>query len=135
MPAAKSKVAESNGSTAKSSTSGTATPVSTGDKKDTSDNLTSLAAGKPDKKVYDAEQERIKLEIDALQVKLVSCSYTTELFYQVDTKRSRLYEIKSLLQQSPTRVMTDGLPYVQSWTVSVTSNLTTRLRGAKFWTR
>ena len=79
MPAAKSKVAGSNGSTAKgntSSTSGTATPASTVDKKDTSDHLVSLTAGKPDKKVYDAEQDRIKSEIDALQVKLVSCSCT-----------------------------------------------------------
>jgi len=70
MPAAKSQVVESNGSTAKGNTSGTATPVSTVDKKDTSDHLASLAAGKPDKKLYDAEQDRIKLEIDALQVKL-----------------------------------------------------------------
>jgi hypothetical protein len=35
------------------------------------DTLAAGAAGKPDKKVYDAEQESIKLEIDALQVKLV----------------------------------------------------------------
>jgi hypothetical protein len=88
MPAAKSKVAESNGSTVKgnaSSTSGTTTPVSMVDKKDTSDHLASLAAGKPDKKVYDAEQDRIKSEIDALQVKLVSRS-SVELFSQADTK-------------------------------------------------
>ncbi|KAF8222177.1 hypothetical protein L208DRAFT_617497 [Tricholoma matsutake] len=73
MPAAKSKVAESNGSAAKgnaSSASGTATPVSTAEKKDTSDHLASLPLGKPDKKLYDAEQDKIKSEIDALQVKL-----------------------------------------------------------------
>ena len=32
-------------------------------------------SGKPEKGVYDAEQERIKTEIDALQVKLVSDSF------------------------------------------------------------
>lgn len=88
MPAAKSKVAESNGSAAKgnaSSASGTATPVSTAEKKDTSDHLASLPLGKPDKKLYDAEQDKIKSEIDALQVKLVSCS-STELFPGPDTE-------------------------------------------------
>ncbi|KAJ7682795.1 hypothetical protein DFH06DRAFT_972163 [Mycena polygramma] len=48
------------------STNGTTTPVSTADKKDTSD----VAAGRPDKKVFDAEQDKIKTSIDALQVKL-----------------------------------------------------------------
>jgi len=54
------------------STNGTTTPVSTVDKKDTSDDTTSDATqvGRPDKKVFDAEQDKIKASIDALQVKL-----------------------------------------------------------------
>ncbi len=35
------------------------------------DTLDPSSTSKPDKKVYDAEQERIKNEIDALQAKLV----------------------------------------------------------------
>ncbi|KAK7049513.1 multicopy suppressor of BFA (Brefeldin A) [Paramarasmius palmivorus] len=73
MPAApKSKAA--NGSSAKaktpSSTNGTTTPVSTApsEKKATLD--VTPAVGRPDKNAYDAEQQRIKSEIDALQVKL-----------------------------------------------------------------
>jgi hypothetical protein len=86
MPAAKSKVAEFNGSAAKGnpSTSGTTTPVSTSEKKDTLDHLASHATGKPDKKAYDAEQDRIKSEIDALQVKLVS--YPIAELFSADTE-------------------------------------------------
>lgn len=52
------------------STNGTTTPV---DKKDTSEALAALlgGGGKPDKKLYDAEQDRIKAEIDAVNVTLV----------------------------------------------------------------
>ena len=74
MPAAKSKAAPSANGAAKAKTassSGTATPVSTADKKDVSDALATFAGGKPDKKAYDAEQDKIKVEIDALQIKLV----------------------------------------------------------------
>ncbi|KAG5724339.1 hypothetical protein E4T56_gene16034 [Termitomyces sp. T112] len=76
MPVAKTKAASATNNTApkgKSSAanSGTSTPVSTTDKKETTaEVLTKLAGGKPDKKAYDAEQERLKKEIDALQVKL-----------------------------------------------------------------
>ncbi|GLB33817.1 putative nuclear segregation protein Bfr1 [Lyophyllum shimeji] len=74
MPAAKSKAAPaSNGAAPRgkaSSNSGTSTPVSTTDKKDTSDASATFSTGKPDKKAYDVEQETIKKEIDALQVKL-----------------------------------------------------------------
>ncbi|KAF7352784.1 Nuclear segregation protein bfr1 [Mycena venus] len=68
--APKSKPAPANGAAAKGtapSTNGTTTPVSTADKKDTSDATT---VGRPDKKVFDAEQDKIKSSIDALQVKL-----------------------------------------------------------------
>lgn len=75
MPAVKTKPSPpTNGASTKGkavSTNGTTTPVSTVEKKDTSDALASLAGGKPDKKLHDAEQDRIKAEIDALQVKAV----------------------------------------------------------------
>ncbi|KAJ7228653.1 hypothetical protein GGX14DRAFT_509302 [Mycena pura] len=67
----KSKSAPTNGAAAKgapSSTNGTTTPASTVEKKDTSDE----SVGRPDKKAFDVEQDRIKLEIDALQAKLAS---------------------------------------------------------------
>lgn len=53
------------------STSGTSTPASTFTEKDTSDHLAAFAGGKPDKKLFDVEQARIKGEIDTLQAKLV----------------------------------------------------------------
>ncbi|KAF8195884.1 hypothetical protein K438DRAFT_1906491 [Mycena galopus ATCC 62051] len=69
--AAKSKSpVPANGAAAKGtgpSTNGTTTPVAAVDKKDTSDAPT---VGKPDKKEFDAEQDKIKASIDALQVKL-----------------------------------------------------------------
>ncbi|KAG6821273.1 hypothetical protein H0H93_002383 [Arthromyces matolae] len=53
--------------------SGTSTPVSTTEKKDVdSEAITKLVGGKPDKKIYDAEQEKLKKEIDALQTRLSS---------------------------------------------------------------
>ena len=53
----------------KPSTSGTPAPVAT---KDTSDSLATFAGGKPDKKAYEAEQAKIKIEIDTLQAQLVT---------------------------------------------------------------
>ncbi|KAF6762118.1 nuclear segregation protein Bfr1 [Ephemerocybe angulata] len=75
MPAPKSaaSTATKGGPKAKTaSSSGTATPVSTSAEKDTLDvsAIATLSGGKPDKKAYDAQQESIKKEIDALQVKL-----------------------------------------------------------------
>ncbi|KAG6814185.1 hypothetical protein H0H92_000862 [Tricholoma furcatifolium] len=74
MPAAKTKTASTNGTAQKGKSSpaasGTSTPVSTTDKKEALDAIPTLSGGKPDKKVYDAEQENIKKEIDALQAKL-----------------------------------------------------------------
>ncbi|KAG6854779.1 hypothetical protein C0991_001206 [Blastosporella zonata] len=74
MPAAKTKApSATNGAPkgkASSVASGTSTPISTTDKKDTADALASFVGGKPDKKAYDAEQERIKKEIDTLQAKV-----------------------------------------------------------------
>lgn len=82
-PAPKSKPA--NGSTAKGkastpTTNGTTTPVSVAsEKKDTSE-VPSVSGGKPDKKAYDIEQERLKGEIDALQVKLVCMFHHSVVF-------------------------------------------------------
>lgn len=77
MPAPKSKTASNANGAPKgktASTSGTATPVSTTTaEKDILDQL-ATHAGRPDKNVYDAEQVKIKSEIDALQVKLVRFS-------------------------------------------------------------
>ena len=50
------------------STSGTATPASS---KDASDPLP-VTGGKPEKKAYEADQAKIKAEIDALQAQLVT---------------------------------------------------------------
>ncbi|KAF7332215.1 hypothetical protein MKEN_00102500 [Mycena kentingensis (nom. inval.)] len=63
--AAEPKPAEVEPKAAAPSTNGTATPA---EKKDTSD--TPAATGKPDKKIFDAEQEKLKADIDALQAKL-----------------------------------------------------------------
>jgi hypothetical protein len=56
-----------NAKLAAGSTSGTATPASS---KEVSDPLP-VAGGKPDKKAFDADQAKIKAEIDALQAQLV----------------------------------------------------------------
>jgi hypothetical protein len=62
---------------AKSSASGTATPVTT-TTRDTSDSLATFAGGKPDKKAYEAEQAKIKIEIDTLQAQLVTDMIASE---------------------------------------------------------
>jgi len=51
------------------SSSGTATPVIA---KDTSESLATFAGGKPDKKAYEAEQAKIKTEIDTLQAQMTT---------------------------------------------------------------
>lgn len=75
MPAPKTKTSAPANGSAKGkapSTSGTATPVSAAADKDTSEQLAAYAGGRPDKKIYDADQARIKTEIDALQINLAS---------------------------------------------------------------
>ncbi|KAF9075789.1 hypothetical protein BDP27DRAFT_1256552 [Rhodocollybia butyracea] len=71
--AAKSKPA--NGSSAKgkasaANTNGTTTPVSVASEKKDTLEAPAVSGGKPDKKLYDVEQDKLKTEIDALQVKL-----------------------------------------------------------------
>ncbi|KAJ3835573.1 hypothetical protein EV361DRAFT_845470 [Lentinula raphanica] len=74
-PAPKSKPANGSATKGKASavpTNGTTTPVSVAsEKKDTSE-APAASGGKPDKKAYDAEQERLKGEIDALQLKVTA---------------------------------------------------------------
>jgi hypothetical protein len=70
MPIPKTGSNAGNGKAKAASSIGTVTPVLT--EKDTLDvTIATLAGGKPDKKAYDAQQDAIKKEIDALQVKLV----------------------------------------------------------------
>ncbi|KAH7929454.1 hypothetical protein BV22DRAFT_1080930 [Leucogyrophana mollusca] len=73
MPAAKTKSAPSNGSAKPKGTKSTpASTVTSSPKAPEQDQGTASfsASGKPDKAAYDAEQERIKSEIDSLQTKL-----------------------------------------------------------------
>jgi hypothetical protein len=58
-----------NGKSTTASSSGRETPVTT---KDTPESLPTLTGGKPDKKAYEAEQAKIKTEIDTLQTQLVT---------------------------------------------------------------
>jgi len=68
MPAPNSKApTNGNGKPVIASSSGTATPVSAMEGPDPSP---TFAGGRPDKKAYDAEQAKIKTEIDALQAQL-----------------------------------------------------------------
>ena len=74
MPA--SKAASANGSTSGKTTKGTpasTVPPSPVSKPLDADRAVTHGSGKPDKNAYDAEQERLKSEIDALQAKLVRC--------------------------------------------------------------
>lgn len=78
MPAAKTKSAPTNGAAAKGKgtktpSSGSGTPVVPAKTLDTAELTPALVggSGKPEKAAYDAEQEKIKTEIDSLQVKLV----------------------------------------------------------------
>lgn len=54
------------------SSTGTSTPVTTVASLSAPEHPTTYGSGRPDKAVYDAEQSKIKAEIDALQSKLVS---------------------------------------------------------------
>lgn len=81
MPAPKTKTASANGAAGKGkptkplpspAASGTVTPIpppKVDEQLDTA--AAAVHAGRPDKAVYDAEQDGVKKEIEALQVKLV----------------------------------------------------------------
>lgn len=73
MPIPKTKNTAPGAKGKASSANGSAAPTSVGEKKDTSE-VVLLPGGKPDKQAHEKEQERIKVEIDALHVKLVSQS-------------------------------------------------------------
>lgn len=85
---------------------------------------TSYGSGRPDKKIYDVEQQRIQAEIDGVQVKLVSCLgcsasdiwLTLRLLLSLQLRRRFL---------SPRRVVLatkDGMNSVLSWTLYVASS-------------
>ncbi|KAG6919428.1 hypothetical protein DXG01_006311 [Tephrocybe rancida] len=77
MPATKTNNGTAPKGKPASLASGTSTPVSTTDRKDTVDALATFVGGKPDKKIYDAEQDKIKKEIEALQAKQNGKSQST----------------------------------------------------------
>ncbi len=84
MASAKAKSSSTANGAAKAkkepATNGTA-PLA--EKKDTSDPSSHApSTGKPDKKAYEAEQDRIKGEIDALQVKLVRRASATKFAHR-----------------------------------------------------
>lgn len=86
--APKSKPAATNGASKKpkaDTPSGTASPaVSTTEIQE----LAVYGAGKPDKALYDAEQSKIKAEIDALQIKLVRAHADVSGFRKFHAKPS-----------------------------------------------
>lgn len=76
MPASKAKSASANGSASGKTTKGTpasTVPPSPVSKPLETDHVVTNGSGRPDKSAYDAEQERLKSEIDVVQVKLVRC--------------------------------------------------------------
>ncbi|KAF7301699.1 hypothetical protein MIND_00735400 [Mycena indigotica] len=88
--------------TAPPSTNGTTTPA---EKNDTSDAPT----GRPDKKVFDAEQDKLKADIDALQAKLSAVrdkiGLATKSGPGNDRRKALLAELDSIRgQQSETKV-------------------------------
>ncbi|KAJ3997017.1 hypothetical protein F5050DRAFT_1491607 [Lentinula boryana] len=100
--AAKSKPANDSATKGKASvatTNGTTTPVSVAsEKKDTSEAPTALG-GKPDKKVYEVEQERLKSSIDALQVKLSAAKDKISLANKGGAGNERRNALKAELDQ------------------------------------
>lgn len=76
MASVKAKTASTSGAGKKQkpaatpSTNGSATPAAPSP---APSEPASYGSGRPDKKIYDAEQQRIQADIDAVQVKLVSC--------------------------------------------------------------
>lgn len=77
--APKSKPAATNGAAKKpksATPSGTASPAPTTAEIKEDAAPAAYGSGKPDKALYDTEQNKIKAEIDALQVKLVSVPAT-----------------------------------------------------------
>lgn len=76
MPASKAKSASANGSASGKTTKETpasTVPPSPVSKPSETDRALTNVSGKPDKSAYDAEQERLRSDIDALQAKLVCC--------------------------------------------------------------
>ncbi|KAF8559102.1 hypothetical protein OG21DRAFT_1403608 [Imleria badia] len=70
MPASKATHAAANGSASGKRTPASTVPPSPVSKPLETERVVTHGSGKPDKNAYDAEQDRLKSEIDALQVKL-----------------------------------------------------------------
>ena len=69
------------------SASGTTTPIPPHDESDPK-TLTTGRVTRPDKAAYDAEQNKLKKEIEALEVKMVRCALSYELNLR---HRERMY--------------------------------------------
>lgn len=76
MPLPKSKNAATNGKQKTPAPNGAAASSPAGEKVDTSV-VVLLPGGKPDKQAHEKDQDRIKAEIDALQLSMVSLSRVT----------------------------------------------------------
>ncbi|KAJ3559207.1 hypothetical protein NP233_g11326 [Leucocoprinus birnbaumii] len=96
MPAPKTKSSAPNAKGKAPAANGSATPVPTGEKKDTSE-VVLLAGGKPDKAAHEREQDRIQKEIDALQVKLSAVREKINLATQSTTSNERRNALKAEL--------------------------------------
>lgn len=84
MPAPKAKAAATTTTTVpkskapKSGTSGTSTPT-TAEPQDATPAAFTGSGGRPDKAVYDAEQEKLKKDIDALNAKMVCSAHFADI--------------------------------------------------------
>ncbi|KXN86279.1 hypothetical protein AN958_10141 [Leucoagaricus sp. SymC.cos] len=96
MPVPKSKTNAPNAKGKAPAANGSVAPASAGEKKDTSE-VVLLAGGKPDKQAHEKEQERLKREIDALQVKLSAVREKINLASQTNTGNERKNALKAEL--------------------------------------
>jgi hypothetical protein len=71
MPVPKTKNAAPNGKQKSPASNSIAAPAPAAEKVDTSE-VVLLPGGKPDKQAHEKEQDRIKAEVDALQLLMVS---------------------------------------------------------------
>lgn len=133
MPALKTKPASTNGSASGKATQATpasTVPPSPVSKSLETDRAVTNSSGKPDKIAHDAEQERLKSEIEALQAKLVRCIpivtsvQSPTCFHRAPSERKYRW-LPSL------RGTTDGTRSVRNLIAYVTNSLLTRLPEAR----
>ena len=130
MPAPKGTQATANGSASGKQTPASTVPPSPVSKPLETDRAVTHSSGKPDKNAYDADQEKLKSEIDALQTKLVrlypcrhGCS-DRSYFHRAPSER-KYRRLPSL------RGTTGGMRSVQNLTAYVINSLLTRLLEAR----